>query len=93
MSIVAPELDYQKQTISHATYEYSQISYLNDIPLETSKIFNGNNQNYFSFQLTNEDGIEMNLNGQNMILTIMIYKSSEIDKLIKGAIKYFTLKS
>ena len=25
MSIVAPELDYQKQTISHGTYQYSQL--------------------------------------------------------------------
>lgn len=72
---------------------YSQINYINYSPLETSKIYNGDGKTTFNFILTDENGIEIDLQGQNMIFTIMIYRKNKIYRLLQGFIKYLTLKT
>ena len=79
--------------ITSSNTSFSQINYVNNIPLESSKIFNGNNANTFKFMLTDENGVNIDLQGQNMIFTIMIYKSNKIFKLLQGFIKYLTIKT
>lgn len=70
---------------------YSYVVYYNSAILEKSKKYSGSGSNVYWFKLVNENGDKINLNGLNMVFTIMIYKSNNIDNLIKGYIKLKTL--
>lgn len=48
--------------------------------------------NVYRFFLTNESGLPIDLNGLNITFSLMVYKQNDLSSLIKGAIKYFTLK-
>jgi hypothetical protein len=48
--------------------------------------------NIYNFYLTDEDQTPIILNGLNINFTIMCYKKNNIFQLIKGYIKYRTLK-
>jgi hypothetical protein len=52
-----------------------------------------NTSNMYNFYLTNEDGEAIDLNGQNMIITLMVYKENDIYNVIKDFIKYQLIKS
>lgn len=78
--------------ITSYSSSYAQINYINNIPNETTKIFNGNGNNIFRFILTDENDINIDLQGQNMIFTIMIYKKNKIFSLLQGFIKYITFR-
>jgi hypothetical protein len=53
--------------LSRITYECSDVQ-------ARSRIMKGNGNNAFSFSVTDEDGVEMNTNGLNVILEILVYK-------------------
>lgn len=78
--------------ITSTSSSFSQINYVNYQPQETAKIFNGNGKNTFQFILVNEDDIEIDLQGQNMILSVMVFKSNDINKMLKDFLKFLTLK-
>ena len=44
--------------------------------------------NSFTFKLTNEFKQILNLNNQNMLLTIMLYKKNNIDSIFKKYLEY-----
>lgn len=67
---------------------YSYITFVNTICEETSKRFIGNNANVYSFKLTNEDNDEIDLNGLNLNMKIMLYKKNKIHDLTEKYIKY-----
>jgi hypothetical protein len=79
--------------ISTGNADYSFIIFQNNNINGYSKKLNTKNINSFYFKLTNEDNEIINLNGLNIVFTIMIYKSNQIDNLIKGYIKYKTLEN
>ncbi len=72
---------------------FSIISY-EMIDLETnSKNINKSVSNTFKFTLTNENEQQLDLNGLNWVCDIMLYKKNAgLSSLIKGFIKYMTLK-
>lgn len=70
---------------------YSMINFENKAPMEYGKPIISKGSNVYSFHLTDEYGTLLDTNGININLTIMIYKNNDIDNLIRGAIKYFTL--
>ena len=70
---------------------FSYIVYQNPCPYEYSKDFVQSKSNIYQFTLQDENGNIINLNGLNMIFTILLYKSNKIDNLIKGYVKYRTL--
>lgn len=72
---------------------YSTISFSNHAPSEYSKIMVTSKSNSYNFYLTDENGQNINTNGVNINLTIMIYKKNDIDRMIKGAIKYYAVLS
>lgn len=72
---------------------YSMINFLNPIPMEYGKNLVSGTTNIYDFFLTDEYGNIIDTNGINVNFTLMIYKRNDIDKMIKGAIKYFTLMS
>jgi len=71
---------------------FTMVNYENKNPMEYSKKLVPGKSNVYHFWLTNENGEVLDTNGVNINLTIMIYQSNDIDHLIKGAIKYFTMK-
>jgi hypothetical protein len=73
--------------------DYSNVVYFNNNVDIYSKKINHNNSNVYYFRLTNEDNELINLNGLNIVFTIMLYKSNQINDLIKGYIKYKTLEN
>ena len=84
--------DVLQEIYSSGDASFSFINFQNLTPKEYGKVLSTNTSNVFKFWLTDEYGVTLNLNGVNMNFTIMIYKSNNIDNLLKGAIKYFTLK-
>ena len=50
------------------------------------------NSNIYTFWLVNESNQPIDLNGLNIVLSILCYKKNSISRLIKGFIKYYTLK-
>ena len=69
---------------------YGHISYENSIPLERSKPFINKGAKTFNFQLTDEDGNTINLNGLNMTMTLFLYKENRTDEVLDAFIKYIT---
>ena len=56
------------------------------------KPINGNKSNSFRFYLTDEDGNPISLNGQNYVMTLMLYKKQTVYELIKRYIKLDLIK-
>jgi hypothetical protein len=72
---------------------YSNITY-KAIDIESnSKIITTSIGNIYRFYLTNENNMPIDLNGLNIVISLMLYKQNDLTGLLKGAIKYFTLKS
>lgn len=53
-----------------------------------SKEIVSNNADTHNFYLTNEDDIEMNLNGQNINFTLLFYQKDQTNDLVQKFIKY-----
>jgi hypothetical protein len=70
---------------------FSFIVYTNTSVYEYSKVYTGSKSNIYSFRLQDENGNKINLNGLNMVFTLMLYKVNKIDQLLKGYIKMRTL--
>jgi len=77
--------------MSSSETTFSSIVFRNPRPEEYSKDITSNQSNIFTFRLTDEDSIPIDLHGQNIVFTLMLYQSNDIDKLIKAGIKYLTL--
>jgi hypothetical protein len=77
---------------SNGDPSYSYINFYNNIPLETSRPIKKVKADTYNFLITDEDGNEIQTNGVNINFTLMFFKMNNIDDLIRGAIKYFTLK-
>lgn len=74
------------------TEQQSYIIYHNDTPLLNSKIFVNKNADLFNFFLTNEDDLPINLNGLNIVFTLLLYKEDFTNQIISSYIKLKILK-
>ena len=59
---------------------YSQIVFDNPLPLFTAKRFVGRSGNSYTFFIADENGREINLNGQNIVLTLVFMESDGTDR-------------
>ena len=84
--------DVLQEIYSSGDASFSYINYRNMTPKEYSKNLSLGTSNLFNFNLTDEYGTNIDLNGVNMNFTIMIYKQNKIDNLFKGFMKYITMK-
>lgn len=80
-----------QEIYSNGEASYSYINFINVCPHEYSKILNTSGSNVFNFYLTDEFGNIINTNGININFTIMVYKTNNIDRMIKGFLKMLTL--
>ena len=67
---------------------YSCVAYQCSAVEAYSKRINQNMAGGFSIVLQNEAGQVMNLNGRNMLLTILLFKKDNLGEMVKGYIKY-----
>jgi hypothetical protein len=58
-----------------------------------SKDFVNNQNNIFHFYLTDENDTILNLNGQNITFSIMLFKKNSVWQLLFGSLKYYLLKN
>lgn len=79
--------------ISNQSSNYDHVNFKNHAPQEYSKLFSRSKSNVYNFQITDENFKVVNLNGLDVFFTIMVYKENTTDSLIKGFIKYKTMKS
>jgi hypothetical protein len=91
-NIVANPTDNILQEIySNDTSEFSPISY-QCLNVEASSKPLSNIPSSANFYLTDEAGTPINLNGQNMLITLMLYKKESMTKLLKNVLKLELLK-
>eukprot|EP00732_Lithocolla_globosa_P002042 Lithocolla_globosa_v1_NODE_1204_length_2791_cov_31.125457.p2 type:complete len:225 gc:universal NODE_1204_length_2791_cov_31.125457:814-140(-) len=68
--------------------DYDYIIYQNKNPYEYYKDFVQAKSNTYTFTIVDEDFNVIDLNGLNIVFTIMLWKENKISDLIKGYIKY-----
>ena len=72
--------------------DLSNINFENQGNLEEhSKLVTSSQNNNYHFYLTDEYNQRINLNGINMLITLLFYQKEEVSRLIRGYIKYRTL--
>ena len=79
--------------ITTGSPDYTYITWNNTSPKEYSKNFSSGGSNVYSFALYNEQDILMDTNGLNLVFSIMVYKSNDIDNIIKKYIKFNLLQN
>jgi len=68
---------------------YSYVNFNNMTPYEYSKKVFNNQSNTYSFIILDENGREINTNGINVNITLMLYKRNNINEFLKEALKFF----
>lgn len=84
--------DILQEVFTSGSTDFSSIKFQNNTPQEYSKPLSTGNNNVYRFTLTDEDGNTIKLNGHNIVITLMIYKKNDLDKMQKEYIKYQLLK-
>lgn len=88
-----PNVDDVLVSINAATnVNYSSINYINFYPEFNAKVLSSKSNNTYSFSLTNESGIVLDLNGLNLNLTLVFYKKDDVFQKIKDFMKMIVLK-
>lgn len=72
---------------------YSIFNFVNPDPIFYSRKLSNNTSNVFTFYLTDENGVEINLNGLSYQFTMCLYKENQIDEIITNYIKYAITKN
>ena len=51
-----------------------------------------NMKNIYNFYITDEDGVPINLNGQNVVFTLIMYKKDEVNRVVKNFLRLLALE-
>lgn len=79
--------DILQEIYTFDSIDFSNIVFINQDVEAYSKLITNKNSHVFRFYLTDDFSNEINLNGQNMNFTIMLYKKDDTLKLIRDFIK------
>eukprot|EP00732_Lithocolla_globosa_P001459 Lithocolla_globosa_v1_NODE_732_length_3370_cov_317.275935.p4 type:complete len:122 gc:universal NODE_732_length_3370_cov_317.275935:887-1252(+) len=80
------------QNIVTSVGDYDYIYFSNHSAYEYAKPFSQKSSNLYSFQLRDENGELVNLNGVRFIFTLLLFQKDELSKMIKGFLKYSILE-
>lgn len=86
--MVLGDSDVLQEVYSNNTIPFSMITFTCPDVEAYSKALATNTTNTFKFSLQNELHQILNLNNQNMLLTIMLYKKNNIDSIFKKYLEY-----
>ena len=85
--------DILQEIYTATTGTFSSIAFQNfDVESNYKKLTTTKN-NVYRIYLTNEDFLPINLNGQNIVITLMLFKKNDVYNMIKGLIKWLLLKN
>ena len=73
--------------------DFSAITYVCPDVEAYAKPIASNTSNIYNFYLTDEDGVEIDLNGQNVVFTLMLFRKDPMNKLIKQFLKLALLSN
>ena len=73
--------------------DYSTIVFQQQCLEGYSKLITSHSNNIYRFYLTDDDDRAIDLNGQNICLTLLVYKRNDTYELLKQFLKFQTLKS
>ena len=82
----------QEIYVAAGTPDYSNIHWENYDLEAYSKTLVSKNKTTYTFYITDEDGIEVNLNGVHVNLTLVFYKKNPYYDMMKNYIKYILYK-
>ena len=84
--------DVLQEVYSSNTSPLSNIAYICPNYEQCSKRLRTNKSSTYTFAITDEDGIEMDFNGINVIMTIVLYKKDDTMKKLLNYFKYRLLQ-
>jgi hypothetical protein len=87
-NLVSDGTDILQSFFSTSDQALSNVIWQNNDPISFSKKINDNASQSISFSLTDENGGLINLNGQEIVFTLLFYRQSNLLDLIKGYIQY-----
>lgn len=67
--------------------DFSTITFLCPDVEAYAKPITSNNNNIYNFYLTDEDDFEIDLNGQNVVFTLLLFKKDPVNRLVKQFLK------
>lgn len=73
--------------------DFSAITYVCPDVEAYAKPISSNSNSVYNFYLTDEDAVELDLNGQNIVFTLMLFKKDPMNKLIKQFLKIALLSN
>ena len=83
--------DILQEVYTATTGTFSSIVFQNfDIESNYKKLTTTKN-NVYRLYITSEEFLPINLNGQNIVITLMLFKKNDIWSMLKGIIKYMLL--
>jgi hypothetical protein len=85
--------DVLQEVFSNGTSDFAAITFQQQCIDGYSKQITNNSNNVYRFNLTDENNIPINLNGQNFNFTLLMYKKNDIYEMLKQYIKLKELRS
>lgn len=83
------DTDILQEIYANNTATFAQVTYQLSVPVDVySKKLRTTNTNMFHFWITDEDNNELDTNGQNILLTILLYKKDEFSDRVINFISY-----
>lgn len=83
------DTDILQEIYANNTATFAQITYQLSVPVDIySKKLRTSSTNIFHFVITDEDNNELDTNGQNILLTILLYKKDDFSDRVSGFISY-----
>lgn len=73
--------------VSNGSSDFSFMTFQQYVPYEYSKPLKARPSNVFTFKITDENGLNIDFNGLNVLITIMLFTENKIDDLISDFIK------
>jgi len=80
--------DVLQEMLGVQNTDYSNIIFTCPSVEAYAKPITSKNNNVYNFSLTDEDGVEIDLNGQNIVFTLMLFKKENVNKVVKQFLKF-----
>jgi len=81
-----------QEVYSSNTVPFSFITWLNPNKEMYSKKLKSNSDTFFNFTITDDDNVEIDLNGQNVYITVLLWKQDDLSDLFRKYLKMQLMK-
>ena len=81
-----------QEILSVDSLDYSNITYVCPNVEAYAKPMTTNKNNVYHFYITDEDDNSINLNGQNVVFTLLLFKKDPLNTVVKQFLKYLLVQ-